>query len=579
MSTLRKWYANSKANGEAGISNEGVAILQNLVQESSDSGKDFYCSLSFDEMSIQRNVQYCDLQKKNSGFITYGIENEDHLPVARMAIVFMITDIISGKSFPIAHHFIKSLKSKPKSELIKSMIVAITQANAVLLNITCDGPRTNFSAFEHLGASFDTKNLRPYIQNPINGSKIHISFDACHMLKLVRNCIGDEKEIVFDEKEVIKWCYFEELERYRCKNDFITHKVNKAHIEFSRAKMKVSLAAELLSKSVAKSMRYLMEFGQPGFQNCSATAEFISKINDLFDVLNTGTNDTMENNNNVFKIPLSLETGPTILPFLDECLEYMKKLELSGTNILHSRRKTGFLGFMINIVSLKAIYTDYVVTGKLDRIPTFNLSQDVLESFFGRIRSMCGYNDNPTVEQFKSAYRKTLINDQISSSTGSNCVDKLSIYSTKSTRVAPLVLNADDDNVSYGDINGFSTNDYLLDACEDATICALAARIEDTIRTKGVFHCSLCLNVFNENSKICENIMLNQAPCISTVHICKVAYKYLNIFKDHLNFNYERLLEIILFEVNLDICFVVTDFSQHESHKNYFVTCIAAEFL
>jgi len=49
----------------------------------------------------------------------------------------------------------------------------------------------------------------------------------------------------------------------------------------------------------------------------------------------------------------------------------------------------------------------------LEFICFYKLSQDHIELFFGAIRFHGGYNDNPTVRQFRSAYRKLLINVKI----------------------------------------------------------------------------------------------------------------------------------------------------------------------
>lgn len=52
---------------------------------------------------------------------------------------------------------------------------------------------------------------------------------------------------------------------------------------------------------------------------------------------------------------------------------------------INSRRYTGFVGFIIGMISAEQMYKDYVVTGELPHLALFYLSQDVLESFFGRV--------------------------------------------------------------------------------------------------------------------------------------------------------------------------------------------------
>jgi len=48
--------------------------------------------------------------------------------------------------------------------------------------------------------------------------------------------------------------------------------------------------------------------------------------------------------------------------------------------------------------------------------------QDHLEFFFGSIRSLGGCNNNPTVRQFKSAFKKILIRSEVRDSALGNCI-------------------------------------------------------------------------------------------------------------------------------------------------------------
>lgn len=587
-STLRKYYVNSGANGEPGLSTDGIRSLSTLVKQSQDTGKKFYCSLTFDEMFIRRHVQYIDAQKKFQGFVTFA-GNEDccPIPVAQFAIVFMINGINKDVSIPVAHHFITSLKKEPKSDLLLSVITAVTETGAIIMNVTCDGSTTNFSMFRHLGASFKLDDLKPYFRHPVNGNRIFIMFDACHMLKLVRNCILKHGSIVDSDNQTIKWKHFQRLERVRVKNDFIRHKLTKKHIDCHRNKMNVALAAQTLSRSVAKALEFLMESVKFGFIDCEGTINFARQFNDLFDILNAGHNDDLENNNNnKFKIPLSQKTAQYVLPFLDRSVEYIKSLKLAGTNILKSPKKTGFLGFIIDIKVLKLVYEEYIAIGELDQIPTFNMSQDPLESFFGRVRSKCGNNDNPTVEQFKSAYRKILVNKEIAASIHANCKDKLNIFFVSSTgniKASQAETELDELHVDIDTADPFTYNDNVLDAYEEATVCQIASDIEKKIRLMANFQCEFYMNVLNENEKVSIDIFEKEEeqfrPCISTVFICRVAKKYLDIFKNKIAFDYARLIITIKKQMRYKIMFEGSDFSSHCDHKEYLVNYIIEEFI
>ena len=73
----------------------------------------------------------------------------------------------------------------------------------------------------------------------------------------------------------------------------------------------------------------------------------------------------------------------------------------------HVRKRTDFLGFLVNISSVREIFQKYVVLEQapLKYLLTYKLSQDHLELFFSAVRSKKrgrGGNNNPTVFQFKA---------------------------------------------------------------------------------------------------------------------------------------------------------------------------------
>ena len=58
--------------------------------------------------------------------------------------------------------------------------------------LTCDGPSCHFSMLTELGASLQPLKLKPYFLHPLDPSrKIYILLDVCHMLKVVRNTLGE----------------------------------------------------------------------------------------------------------------------------------------------------------------------------------------------------------------------------------------------------------------------------------------------------------------------------------------------------------------------------------------------------
>lgn len=67
------------------------------------------------------------------------------------------------------------------------------------------------------------------------------------------------------------------------------------------------------------------------------------------------------------------------------------------------------------------MYEELVQTGLFDKICTTDLQQDLLESFFGPMRSKGGNDTNPTQEQFIGNFRRIVLNKELTSSALSNC--------------------------------------------------------------------------------------------------------------------------------------------------------------
>lgn len=147
--------------------------------------------------------------------------------------------------------------------------------------------------------------------------------------------------------------------------------------------------------------------------------EFIRLFDRLFDVLNS-RNPCAK----VFKSALRIGNKESWSPFLTSAFNYIINLKDSQGKSMHTtRRKTGFVGFLVAITSVKGIFNELVQSPQapLKSLLTYKLSQDQLELFFGTVRSAGGFNNNPTVQQFTSAYKRLLVRSCCPNSTNGNC--------------------------------------------------------------------------------------------------------------------------------------------------------------
>lgn len=183
--------------------------------------------------------------------------------------------------------------------------------------------------------------------------------------------------------------------------------------------MKVKLASQLLSNSVADALLFCKDnLKLKDFEGCEATINFIRLFNDAFDILNS--RHLMSYG---FKGAVCIQNFENIYSFIKLFFYYVNNLRLeTGQLLLKSQRCTGFLGFLISFNSLIDLKSKYIDTNSLKFIPMYKLSQDHLEMFFGSVRAQGGYNNNPTSRQFKSAYKKIMVNAQIKDTGLGNCM-------------------------------------------------------------------------------------------------------------------------------------------------------------
>lgn len=134
------------------------------------------------------------------------------------------------------------------------------------------------------------------------------------MIKLVRNCFGAMKVLENSSNDPIKWDFISNLaELQNVEGLHAATKLRNRHLQWSREVMKVRLAVQTISRSVADAITFLRENIQhPSFLVSRATSEFILKFNNLFDIFNSRGKWAK----NKFKQNLSPKTAPDYKKFL-----------------------------------------------------------------------------------------------------------------------------------------------------------------------------------------------------------------------------------------------------------------------
>lgn len=384
--------------------------------------------------------------RKTMGLVDEGLGPKDE--IATQAYVFMLVSNTENWKIPLGYFFINGLRAEQRASLIQICITKCYDVGVNIIALTFDGCSANVATAEILGCNFENiDSLETTFPHPSSNTKrVAVFFYACHMLKLVRNTF-DSKKLLFSEKGRIEWLYLIKLQKLQETEGFkFANKLTLRHIAFRNQIMKVNLASQLLSRSVAKALTLCSEMitGRK-FTNVEPTVEFIETFNDLFDIFNSTTYKQG------FKRSLGPENETEIMEFLDKTEDYIKslkiynkvkrtrgkriKINISKKLVTQAKCKMGFLGFLIDIQSLKYLYRELVQRNKMmNYMSTYRFSQDHLELFFALIRQHGGHNNNPTTEQFRGIYKKALRHLELRSSFTGNClpIDNFSILDCSS---------------------------------------------------------------------------------------------------------------------------------------------------
>ena len=204
-STVRRWYRN--AHADAGFTNSSFDALSTRVEEASEQGHRVICSLVMDEMSIRRHVEWDGTRFVGYVDIGTGV-TDDSTPVAKDVFVLLVVAFNDNWKIPCGYFFIDGMSGEERSNIVNECITRLHETGVLVVSITCDVPSFNMAMICALDCIFDpfSPNFRPSFQHPCQThDQIQIMLDPCHMLKLIRNCLGDLAVLHDNTNTPIQW--------------------------------------------------------------------------------------------------------------------------------------------------------------------------------------------------------------------------------------------------------------------------------------------------------------------------------------------------------------------------------------
>ena len=359
--------------------------------------------LLFDGLSIKSFLKYSEHEDAIKGYVDYGgcVKYGRTGEVANHALQFMVRGVGQRWKQPLGHFF--TAGPVPYFVIAKLVVAAIKvaeEAGLIIVSIVCDQETAHQKALKDLKM---TEEKTWFLSS--SGRKVYAMHDTPHLIKNLRNNLMNYN--IHTEDGVVYWKHLVELYELEKKEPLrAATKLTNDHLNPAMfKKMRVCLATELLSQSVAVAMRTYVAFGQMPVE-ALVTANFIEKINRLFDVMNS----QKISEQNKYKKPLRL-TSVDQLAVLDSSLDWMKDWKFVGNEMGNRKQTLPFRdGWILTIQSLKSVVMDLLTNFSYKFILTSRFNQDALENFFCQVRSKGGSRDNPSTLEYEAACKNISVN-------------------------------------------------------------------------------------------------------------------------------------------------------------------------
>ena len=284
---IRSWY--SEIDGDPGFTKTAFAALEAKTKENSAKGNKTICAVMLDEMAIRKHVDYSNGEYR--GFVDVGSGVfDDAAPVAKDALVLMAVCVNGSWKIPLGFFLIDGLTGAEKANLVRECFQRLHQCGVTAVSLTCDGPSCHFTMMRELGANMNIVGMNPSFQHPSNPSvRVHLILDMCHMLKLLRNSFADIGVLKSSSGQYIKRQYVSELNKLQESEGLrLGNKLRNAHLQWRQQKIKVNLAAQVFSSSVADALVYCHTHLKLGkFTGCESIVQFLRHVDAAFDILNS----------------------------------------------------------------------------------------------------------------------------------------------------------------------------------------------------------------------------------------------------------------------------------------------------
>lgn len=320
-----------------------------------------YCCLHVDEMEIKKHLDYDRNTGTVHGFTDIGagpLDDSSH-PQATKALAVVAVGLAGYWKLPLGYFLTDGANSTLQSTIIKDIVSKLYDCGCLAVSVTFDGLAANLKTAELLGASLDVNAMMSRFPHPSDPTKfVCIILDACHMVKLMRNLLNEYQIVVIPGVGKAKWQNIENLHKTQQTEGLtLANRLSQRHVQYKLQKMKVRLAVQLLSSSVARALEYLRVNGFEEFADSYPTEKLIVMVDKLFDILNSRSI-----NSKGYKKAINANNAVSTIAFLNDARVFLLSLQDSnGKLLVNTRRRTCIIGFCATIDSIIYMVENYIL--------------------------------------------------------------------------------------------------------------------------------------------------------------------------------------------------------------------------
>lgn len=401
----------------AGFHPENIERLKNQTSQYFDIQR--YVVLSFDEMKIQSKLVFDKHSNELIGFVDLGEEelnmsSSGSSDLASHALLFFVRGAATDLKYALAYFLTKDVTSYQIMPLFwKAVSVLELVCNRWVCAAVCDGASPN-RLFYKLHADLAEPDHGDVITCTTNlftpTRKIYFFSDAPHLIKTTRNCLfnsgsGKRTRYMWNNDKYMVWDHIAKL--YHSDLDSGLHQLPKLtadHIVLqSFSKMKVSLAVQVLSNTVALALRRHYSTGE-----ASETAKLCKMMNDFFDCMNVRSTSEHLRKCNSLLAPYRSTDDNRFDWLQNTFLKYLKDWRASTQvrqgNFSADDRGRMFMsiqtfnGLKMTVTSVISL-TKFLLGEGFEFVLTERFCQDDLEEYFGYQRAQGRRSDNPSAAE------------------------------------------------------------------------------------------------------------------------------------------------------------------------------------